>query len=60
MFQPKFIVDEVSSIIKDVIEKSIGGNFYQQVKVNQWTSDVVDACLTSLTKLQKPFKYIGK
>lgn len=54
-----FVVDEVSNIIKDAIEESIGGNTYQQSKVNQWTSSVVDACLAALTKLQKPFKYIG-
>ena len=27
-------------------------------KVNQWTNGVVESCLASLTKLQKPFKYI--
>ncbi|XP_046668962.1 dynein light chain Tctex-type 1 [Homalodisca vitripennis] len=53
-----FVVDEVSNIIKDAIEETIGGNTYQQSKVNQWTSSVVDACLAALTKLQKPFKYI--
>lgn len=53
-------MDEVSNIIKDAIEESIGGNTYQQSKVNQWTSSVVDTCLAALTKLQKPFKYIGK
>ena len=58
--QSQFIVDEVSAIIKDVIEEAIGGNAYQQSKVNQWTTNVVESCLGNLTKLQKPFKYIGK
>lgn len=58
--QTKFVVDEVSVIIKEVIENTIGGNAYQQNKVGQWTSSVVESCLGSLAKLQKPYKYIGE
>merc|ERR1712130_1034514 len=39
-------------------ETTIGGNSYMHAKVNQWTNGVVESCLASLTKLQKPFKYI--
>merc|ERR1712176_728937 len=53
-----FVVDEISTIIKDSIENAIGGNAYQQTKINQWTSNVVEHCLNHLTKLNKPFKYI--
>lgn len=53
------MVDTVSKIIKEAIEVSIGGNAYQHNKVNQWTSNVVEACLGNLTRLQKPYKYIG-
>ena len=42
------------------IEGAIGGNAYQHNKVNQWTSNVVEQCLNQLTKLGKPFKYIGQ
>ena len=42
------------------MEGAIGGNAYQHNKVNQWTSSVVEQCLNQLTKLGKPFKYIGK
>ena len=42
------------------IEAAIGGNAYQHNKVNQWTSNVVEQCLNQLTKLAKPFKYIGR
>lgn len=59
MFQNQFIVDDVSKIIKEAIENSIGGTAYQHNKVNQWTSAVVESCLGQLTKLQKPYKYIG-
>lgn len=58
-FQLQFVVDDVSNIIKEAIEVSIGGNAYQHNKVNQWTSNVVEACLGNLTKLQKAYKYIG-
>ncbi|VDI07611.1 dynein light chain Tctex-type 1 isoform X1 [Mytilus galloprovincialis] len=53
-----FVVDEVTTIIKESIEGAIGGNSYQHNKVNQWTSNVVEQCLNQLTKLGKPFKYI--
>jgi dynein light chain Tctex-type 1 len=53
------VVDEVSNIIKESIESTIGGNGYAHAKVSQWTNSVVESCLASLTKLQKPFKYIG-
>ncbi|XP_069788276.1 dynein light chain Tctex-type 1-like isoform X3 [Narcine bancroftii] len=55
-----FIVDEVSGIIKESIETAIGGNAYQPSRVNQWTTSVVELCLSQLTKLGKPFKYIDK
>lgn len=53
-----FVIDEVSNIIKETIERIIGGNTYQHNKVNRWTADIVDQVLTDLTKLGKPFKYI--
>lgn len=59
VFQNQFIVDDVSKIIKEAIENTIGGTAYQHIKVNQWTSAVVESCLGQLTKLQKPYKYIG-
>ena len=31
-----FVVDEVSNIVKEAIESTIGGNAYQHSKVNQW------------------------
>ncbi|XP_007892979.1 dynein light chain Tctex-type 1 isoform X1 [Callorhinchus milii] len=53
-----FVVDDISTIIKEAVESTIGGNAYQHNKVNQWTSTVVEQCLNQLTKLAKPFKYI--
>lgn len=56
--ESQFVVDEVSTIIKEAVESTIGGNAYQHNKVNQWTSSVVETLLGTLTKQQKPFKYI--
>ncbi|XP_032998563.1 dynein light chain Tctex-type 1-like [Lacerta agilis] len=53
-----FIVDEVSNIIKEAIEGTIGGNAYLHSKVNQWTTSVVEQILSHLTKLGKPFKSV--
>jgi dynein light chain Tctex-type 1 len=53
-----FIVDEVSNLIKETVERVIGNNSYQQNKINRWTADLVDQLLTELTNLNKPFKYI--
>lgn len=60
LYQHQFVVDDVSKIIKEAIETTIGGNAYQHDKVNNWTGSVVETCLSVLTKLQKPYKYIGK
>jgi len=46
-------------VVLQSIEGAIGGSAYQAQKVNNWTSDVVELCLGQLTKLGKPFKYIG-
>ncbi|KAK1789458.1 hypothetical protein P4O66_015382, partial [Electrophorus voltai] len=56
--QTAFVVDEVSTIVKEAVEGAIGGNAYQHNRVNQWTNNVVEQCLTQLSKLGKPFKYI--
>lgn len=53
-----FAIDEVSTLIKEAIERIIGGNAYQYTKINRWTADIVDQMLTELTSLNKPFKYI--
>lgn len=45
---------------QQAIESAIGGNAYQHSKVNQWTTSVVEQTLSQLTKLGKPFKYIGE
>lgn len=56
--ETQFVVDDVSKIIKESIEVSIGGNTYSHQKVNNWTSSVVENVLGALCKLNKPYKYI--
>ncbi|CAL8314917.1 unnamed protein product [Boreogadus saida] len=53
-----FVVEEVSTIIKESVEGVIGANGYQHSRVHQWTNNVVEQCLSQLGKLNKPFKYI--
>uniref|UniRef100_A0A1A8FVH0 Dynein, light chain, Tctex-type 1 n=1 Tax=Nothobranchius korthausae TaxID=1143690 RepID=A0A1A8FVH0_9TELE len=45
-------------IAKDVFETTIGGSSYQQSRVNQWTTMVIEQCLSQLSSLRPPFKYI--
>uniref|UniRef100_A0AAQ4S7C4 Dynein light chain Tctex-type 1 n=1 Tax=Gasterosteus aculeatus aculeatus TaxID=481459 RepID=A0AAQ4S7C4_GASAC len=40
------------------LEAVIGEHDYQHNRVNQWTNLVLEQCLSQLTKLWKPFKYI--
>ncbi|KAG7239217.1 hypothetical protein INR49_029970 [Caranx melampygus] len=40
------------------VDAAIGGNAYQHSRVNQWTTSVVEQCLSQLSKLGKPYKYI--
>uniref|UniRef100_A0A8C6UNI2 Dynein, light chain, Tctex-type 1 n=1 Tax=Neogobius melanostomus TaxID=47308 RepID=A0A8C6UNI2_9GOBI len=56
--QTTFVVEEVSKIVKESVEATIGGNTYQHNRVNQWTTSVVEQCLSQLSKLGKSFKYI--
>ncbi|KAM6914943.1 dynein light chain Tctex-type 1 [Xenentodon cancila] len=53
-----FVVEEVRRIIQDSIETAIGGNAYKYNRVNQWSTSVMEQCLSQLSKLGKPFKYI--
>ncbi|KAM3185544.1 hypothetical protein ACTXT7_006151 [Hymenolepis weldensis] len=55
-----FVVDEVTNIVKESIENNVGNSSYVHTKVPQWTSTIVEQILNQLTKLGKPFKYIGR
>ena len=53
-----FLVDQVSGIIEEAIEVTIGTNVYTISKINTWINSIVETTLTNLAKLQKAFKYI--
>ncbi|XP_062324742.1 dynein light chain Tctex-type 1-like [Osmerus eperlanus] len=53
-----FVVDDINTIVKDAVETTIGNNNYQQSRIHQWTSSIVETSLNQLSKLGKPFKYI--
>ncbi|VDO69884.1 unnamed protein product, partial [Schistosoma curassoni] len=50
------VIDQLPYISS--IESIIGSSSYSHSKVQQWTSSVIEQCLSQLTKLGKPFKYI--
>ncbi|XP_022650087.1 dynein light chain Tctex-type 1-like isoform X1 [Varroa jacobsoni] len=54
----EFVVDEVSTMIREAVEKIIGGNIYQVSKVPQWTNTTVEHILSQLTKQNKNLKYV--
>ncbi|KAM8847339.1 dynein light chain Tctex-type 1 [Synchiropus picturatus] len=53
-----FVVEKVSQIIKESVGATIGENVYHHSRVNLWSTSVVQQCLSQLSKLGKPFKYI--
>ena len=57
---PKFDKEVVSSLIKTTIEEHIGNREYLEDMTTNWTNAILEKCVVALTKLQKPFKYIGK
>ena len=59
-FQTNFEPDHVRSIVRDSIKTVVGNAPYTDSKITFWTNAIIEACLVQLTKLQKPFKYIGK
>ena len=60
LLQSNFNVDDIQISTKSIVEKLLGGNTYQQSKINQWSNSIVEETIASLTKQKKPFKYIGK
>ncbi|CAG0882240.1 unnamed protein product [Darwinula stevensoni] len=56
--QGKFNVEETQGIIFEAIESCLGNEAYNPSKVKQWTNDVVQKCISQLTKTSKNFKYV--
>ncbi|XP_034017867.1 dynein light chain Tctex-type 1 [Thalassophryne amazonica] len=53
-----FVVEEVKMLVKECADTVLGEASYQHSRVSQWSNSVVEQCLSQLSKLGKPFKYI--
>merc|ERR1739848_717933 len=53
----RFVAEDVSTLIQEVIEQILGGSSYQQSKIDSWTNQVVEASLGKVAALEKAFKY---
>ncbi|XP_044731451.1 dynein light chain Tctex-type 1-like [Chrysoperla carnea] len=53
-----FVIEDITKIIKEAIEASIGGAVYSHEKVNFWGNQIADYCLSQLSNLRKNFKYV--
>ncbi len=53
----KFSLEEVTQIVQEILESTLGGATYQQSKIEVWTNQITDSCLSKLSSLEKPFKY---
>ena len=53
-----FVVNDVSKIVKEIVDRVIASNGYEVNQANRWTANIVDQALTELDKLGKSFKYV--
>ncbi|KAM9320223.1 dynein light chain Tctex-type 3 [Gastrophryne carolinensis] len=58
--QAAFSSDEASCIVKECVDIILGEVDYDETRVNEWMSAVVEQSLTHLVKLERAFKYIGR
>ena len=51
---------DVQRIAEEAVNNIIGADDceYQRDKVNQWSQQIIEACIKELAKLQKKFKYV--
>ena len=56
----EFNSEEVQKIAKNAVEMVVNQEniAYQKDKVNQWCSQIIEACIKDLVKLGKQFKYV--
>ena len=54
-----FDQDQVDEIIKNAIENVVKDNSYDQLKVGDWSGNIIQTIIENLANLQKRFKYVG-
>ena len=60
LFQPVFSIKEVCGLVRESIDVILMDAHYNKDRVTSWTNKVTEQTLVALTKLQLPYKYIGK
>ena len=53
-----FVTEEVEGIVNSVAEELLKDQYYNESMVPQWIDRVCEGCMTKLSELGKPFKYI--
>eukprot|EP00937_MAST-01D_sp_MAST-1D-sp2_P005291 g5291.t1 len=53
-----FVVEEVDTIVNQIAESLLKDKNYDEALVPQWIDSVCEGCMTKLSELGKPFKYI--
>eukprot|EP00696_Hemimastix_kukwesjijk_P019762 gnl/Hemi2/9129_TR3170_c0_g1_i1.p1 gnl/Hemi2/9129_TR3170_c0_g1~~gnl/Hemi2/9129_TR3170_c0_g1_i1.p1 ORF type:complete len:114 (+),score=36.73 gnl/Hemi2/9129_TR3170_c0_g1_i1:56-397(+) len=56
--EASFQEEDTKQIIKDACDSVLKDQLYTHTKVQQLTSNVVEAVLRRMTQLNKPFKYV--
>lgn len=56
----EFDSETVQRIAEEAVNNVIGSDQieYQRERVNQWSQQIIEACIKDLAKLQKKFKYV--
>jgi dynein light chain Tctex-type 1 len=57
--QLAFSEDEVSKIINETLGQYLNQQTYDEKKVPQWTTDILETLNQRLVALRKPFKYVA-
>ena len=55
-----FIPEHVEPLLTNVLAGVLGNEVYEDAKVPDWIDLICEKSMDSLTKLGKPFKYIGE
>ncbi|KAI8097853.1 Tctex-1 [Gilbertella persicaria] len=56
--EKKFNSEEVTAIIKEIIENTLGDAEYSHAKVATWSSNIIEGCLNKLKSMNSNYKYV--
>ncbi|ETW30873.1 hypothetical protein PFFCH_01669 [Plasmodium falciparum FCH/4] len=55
----KNFLKNLKNVFKETISQFLEKMHYNEEKTNFWVSQILDTTLKELSKLNKPFKYVG-